>query len=140
MTMFAQRLKQLRKERNETQKDVALLLDITLGGYSTYERGVNVPPYNKIQILADHFGVSIEFLMGQTNFRTNEDRIARNQDIRDVRSILMSLFDDLSSNMTVMTVGGFALTDEDRRSIQPSVETALRITDMIVERKRDGRN
>ena len=65
MLDFKKRLKALRKEKRKTQEDVAKFLKIQRATYSGYERGVIMPPYDKINALAKYFDVTVEYLMGE---------------------------------------------------------------------------
>jgi len=64
--MHAQRLRQLRKERGLTQRNVADGLGIAESSYQLYEY-TNKPGYDKLIALADFFDVSIDYLVGRTD-------------------------------------------------------------------------
>ncbi|MCL2445775.1 MAG: helix-turn-helix domain-containing protein [Oscillospiraceae bacterium] len=65
--MHAQRLRQLRKERNLTQRNVADGLGIAESAYQIYEYANKKPGYDKLIALADYFDVSIDYLVGRTD-------------------------------------------------------------------------
>jgi len=67
MSIFADRIKECRKNINKTQSDVAHALGITESGYQKYELGNNEPKMETLNKLADYFDVSIDYLMGRTN-------------------------------------------------------------------------
>jgi transcriptional regulator with XRE-family HTH domain len=58
------RLKELRKEKKLTQKELAEKINVTKLTISRWERGERVPKSDKAQKLADFFGVSIAHLLG----------------------------------------------------------------------------
>lgn len=58
-------LKELRKEKNILQKDVAKELNIKNTTYSNWEVGVSEPDIQSLKKLADFFGVSIDYLVGR---------------------------------------------------------------------------
>ena len=58
------RIKELRKERNLTQKEIADALKITPQVMSRYERGDHEPDIATLKRLADFFCVSIDYLVG----------------------------------------------------------------------------
>ena len=64
-----ERLKALRKERGETQVEVASAIDIVEQYYQKLEYGTNLPGLEIIWKLADHFGVSVDYLMGSSEER-----------------------------------------------------------------------
>lgn len=58
------RLKELRKERKLTQKELAQELGIPYRTLQSWENGVNQIKPNKAQNLAGYFGVSVGYLLG----------------------------------------------------------------------------
>lgn len=64
-----ERLRALRKERGETQSQVAAAVGIAERHYQRFEGGVNLPNLENAWKLADHFGVSIDYLVGRTDLR-----------------------------------------------------------------------
>lgn len=64
---FSNRLKQLRKEKNLKQSDMAELLELTTRHYQQIEYGkVNIPTLTLI-FLADYFDVSLDYLVGRSD-------------------------------------------------------------------------
>lgn len=63
------RLKELRRERGDTQDYIAGLLHVKRSTYGEYERGKIRPPAEKLFFLAEHYGVSIDYLLGVSDFR-----------------------------------------------------------------------
>ena len=67
---FSVRLKQLRREKNLTQKAMAEMLGKTERHYQDIEAGrINVPALTLIW-LADFFEVSLDYLAGRTDVRS----------------------------------------------------------------------
>ena len=60
-----QRLKELRKEKNLLQKDVASAVNHSITCISDWERGKREPSIDDLIRLADFFGVSIDYLVGR---------------------------------------------------------------------------
>lgn len=67
--IFKERLRALRKERGETQVQVAEAIGIAEQHYQRFEGGVNLPNLENAWKLADHFGVSIDYLVGRSDQR-----------------------------------------------------------------------
>lgn len=67
--MLAVRLKELRREKDVYQKDVAQYLGITTSAYGYYEQGERVPDSETLQKLADYFDCSADYLLGRTDIR-----------------------------------------------------------------------
>ena len=59
------RLKEERKKRKLTQEDVAKILNIGRNSYTKYETGENTPTLISIDKLADHYNLSIDYLIGR---------------------------------------------------------------------------
>lgn len=65
--MLSKRLKELRLEKDILQKDVAKKLNISTSAYGFYEQGKRTPDLTTLELLADYFNVSIDYLLGRTN-------------------------------------------------------------------------
>lgn len=63
-----ERLRNLRKHRSLTQKEIAAFLGVDRTTYVKYERGDSEPGYETIVKLADFFGVSTDFLLGRSDY------------------------------------------------------------------------
>ena len=64
---FSDRLIYLRKEKNITQKQLALDLNLSEVGIQNYEGKRRKPAYDVLVALADYFDVSIDYLVGRTD-------------------------------------------------------------------------
>ena len=66
---FHKRIRELRKERNESQVSVAIAIGITPRQYQRFEAGEQKPGFDNFCALADHFGVTLDYLAGRTDER-----------------------------------------------------------------------
>ncbi|MBP3428837.1 MAG: helix-turn-helix transcriptional regulator [Clostridia bacterium] len=64
--MCFQRIRDMREDADLTQEQVAALLGIRQNVYSRYERGFQTIPLEHLIRLADHYQVSIDYLLGRT--------------------------------------------------------------------------
>lgn len=64
MKVFAERLRDLRREHGMTLKDVALGVDISINTVSRWERKERIPNIENIIALAKFFNVSTDYLCG----------------------------------------------------------------------------
>ncbi len=65
---FGERLKSLREDRDEKQRDIANILFVSPNMISAYELGKHFPKNEKSLIaLAKHFDVSLDYLLGYSN-------------------------------------------------------------------------
>lgn len=65
--ILAERLKQCRKEKGFTQRDVAIYCDITEKTYQNYELMTREPKLEVLLKIADIFHVSLDYLVGRTD-------------------------------------------------------------------------
>ena len=70
------RLKELRKEKKLTQKELAEKTDIPYRTLQRWENGETDIKSDKAQELADFFGVHVPFLLGYSPIRTAEEEIS----------------------------------------------------------------
>ncbi len=61
---FNERLKEIRKQCNMTQKDVYTKLNISPNGYASWEQGRTEPNLNSLCKLSILFGVTTDFMLG----------------------------------------------------------------------------
>ena len=66
---FRERLVSLRKERKETQVQLAKSIGIACRSLQQLEAGDNYPQYTTLISLADNFDVSLDYLTGRTDQR-----------------------------------------------------------------------
>ena len=65
--MFYQRLRDLREDKDLTQKDIASLLHTTQPQYARYETGERELPMHHFITLAKFYKVSLDYLAGLTD-------------------------------------------------------------------------
>ena len=61
------RVRDLREDHDETQKEIASLLNMHLTVYQRYERGERELPLWAAIRLAEHYGVSLDYLVGRSD-------------------------------------------------------------------------
>lgn len=64
--MFSEILKELRKEKNLTQTQLAKELNVSLGAIGNWETGNRTPDVNTLSFIANYFGVTVDYLVGKT--------------------------------------------------------------------------
>lgn len=69
MKIFAERLKNLRKESHRTSKEVAEFLGVSQRAYLYYESATNYPDVAGLIKLADYFEVTTDYLLGRSRGR-----------------------------------------------------------------------
>lgn len=66
--MLGTRLKELREEKKLTQKELAQKLHINPVTYFRYEKDQRVPSLSLIVEFANYFGVTVDYLLGRTDY------------------------------------------------------------------------
>ena len=67
--MNINRLKEIREDKDLLQKDVANVLKMSQVVYSRYETGIRLIPIDKLDILANFYNTSVDYLIGRTDER-----------------------------------------------------------------------
>lgn len=86
------RLRELRGEKGLTLIDVSSFLGLTPQVLSRYERGDREPDLNTLIMLANYYGVSIDYLLGREN---EFGQIITNLDLSEREKTLISQFRQL---------------------------------------------
>ena len=91
------RLKELRKASGESQASIAKTLNITQQAYANYESGKRTPDVKTLAVLARHYGVSVEYILGEEVQDTENTPAPESQDgsdDREIREYLQMIKDD----------------------------------------------
>lgn len=70
---FAQTIKNLRKERGNTQEELAVNLGISVQAVSKWERGDGLPDIMLLPHIASFYDTTVDFLLGCDSIRKQED-------------------------------------------------------------------
>ena len=68
-----QRIRDLREDRDMTQAQVGAALHISQRTYAYYESGQRMIPPSVLSALADLYHVSVDYLLGRTDWREPYD-------------------------------------------------------------------
>ena len=74
---FAENLKQLRKEKQLSQEELAEILDVSRQAVSKWEQGIGYPEVEKLLLLSSKLNVSLDYLMA-TAFTQKPNSEAKN--------------------------------------------------------------
>lgn len=69
MKINLERLKEIRKDNDYNQIEIAKVLGITQVQYSRYETGERLIPITHLIKLAEYYNVSVDYLLGLTDVR-----------------------------------------------------------------------
>lgn len=105
------RLKELRKEKKLTQKELAEKTNIPYRTLQRWENGETDIKSDKAQALADYFGVSVGYLLGYSNNRgaKSDEKLESVYieflgNITSISDIDLEDLKEFSNNMYVMTI------------------------------------
>jgi transcriptional regulator with XRE-family HTH domain len=102
--MFGKRLKELRKKNELTQSDLARIINVSPSTIGMYERENRQPTVETLNHLANHFEVTVDYLLGRTNQRNfNKEKSSTiqiekelsNKELRTLESIINAYLDSL---------------------------------------------
>ena len=61
---YYERIREIRIKNNETQQQLADLLETTQQAYLKYEKGINEMPIRRIIKLCKHYNLSADYILG----------------------------------------------------------------------------
>lgn len=64
---YNERLKELRAKCGETQGQLSAAIGVSIKQIVRFEKGEQKPGFDNLWKLADHFGVTIDYLVGRTD-------------------------------------------------------------------------
>lgn len=67
---YNERIREIREDRSLTQQKIADLLHIGQRTYADYESGKTRIPVDNLMILARYYNVSMDYITGASNIRT----------------------------------------------------------------------
>ena len=102
MTVF-DRIEQLRKTQNLSQGKLEKELGFSNGSISKWRN--STPTYERLQKVADYFGVSVEYLMTGETSEEKKDVTLTRRDERDIEKILDQTREQLLSQEGLMFDG-----------------------------------
>lgn len=125
MDTISIRLKELRKEKDVMQKDVANFLDISSSAYGFYEQGKRTPTSDIVVKLAEYFDVSTDYLLGKTDERNIETKKEN-----DVEKGINTIF-----QKEVVQLCGEPLSPEDRILLEDSIRSTIELAKKMMNKK-----
>lgn len=142
--MFGTILKNLRLEKNITQKDLAKHLGVSDRSVGYYETGQRTPPPDILEKIADYFNVTVDFLLGRTDIRNLnqvESRINRAEltpkekypEVQDVEEAMKIILEQPG-----LMLKGEILSDESKIILANAIQMGLRTAEELEKKKNKG--
>lgn len=101
--MYNERIRELRKEKNITQKMLGEILNVADNTITEWEKGRTEPSISSITALADFFQCSTDFLLGREDYMGNITTI--NQSLQDSEIKLLDYWNKLNRSGQNRAVG-----------------------------------
>lgn len=114
---------------------MAKVLGISRSTYAEYERGKIIPSVGILEAISKYFNISVDYLMGKTNFTTHEERKEAPNDIMDVSKQLNIMLEYLNDDSAALTLDGELLDDDSRELLISSLENSLKMAKTIMKKK-----
>lgn len=116
--MVELQLKKLRKESNLSQAEMAKILNLSTRGYQDMEYGTHQANYDRLAMIADYFGCSIDYLLGhQTNNIIHLDSFTSKE------KVAISLMKELDDDQLTLLLGYLArMTNTSLDEVQRKIE------------------
>jgi transcriptional regulator with XRE-family HTH domain len=112
---FGMRLKELRKQKSWTQKELANQIDIRFAQLNKYECGMHIPPIEKLVQLGDVLGVTLDYLiMG------NRDQIQTLHNMRLIERLQeLECFDSGDQEAIITMIGAMIVKRRVEGAVAP---------------------
>ena len=123
---------QLCKQHGVTPYKVSKETGVSQPTLSEWKKGTYTPKQDKLQKIADYFGVTLDYLMGNTHAdeqtppETQKAPTLNKKDERDIAKTLGQLKETLENEEGLMFDGN-PMTDEDKQSILAAMEVGLQM-------------
>ena len=121
-----------------TAYKVAKETGVSQSTLSDWKRGVSTPKHDKLQKIAEYFGVTVDYLMTgkEPTHPDNSKQITLTQkDERDIAKRLEQALADLENQADALMFSGEPLDDETKEALKVSLENSIRIAKISAKRK-----
>ncbi|WP_239256641.1 helix-turn-helix domain-containing protein [Listeria ilorinensis] len=121
--MFALRIKELRKESNKTQEQMAKILGVAKTTYASYEQGKRTPDTDLQNKIASYFDVTLDYLHGRSEQKNLTADGFTSKEEKDMKKRLENMRADLI-NEGGLLFDGEPMSEEALQSIIEAMEFA----------------
>lgn len=132
--IFSKNLRHYLTINNKTQSDLISDLALSSSTVSNWCTGQKMPRMNKVQMLADYFGIEKSDLIEDKSVENNLPELTR-KDERDIAKDLSATLADLETSQTGLMFDGEPLDDETRELLKISLENSMRLGKQIAKQK-----
>lgn len=137
MDTLGARLKKLREQNGFTLEYVASKVGTTKVSISRYEKNEREPKGEMLNLLANFFNVTVDYLLGRTDIPTPDTNslTLNKKDERDIEKALSSTLEQLENVQEGLMFDGEILDDETRELLIASLERSMRLAKKIAKDK-----
>lgn len=128
--IFSKNLNDYMYKNHKTQTDLINDLHLNKSTVSTWINGIKIPRMNKIELLANYFGITKADLVEEHN----DNEQFSSKDELDIAKRLEATLNDLESNEALM-FSGEPLDDATKELLRLSLENSLRIAKVNAKEK-----
>lgn len=107
------------------------MFGMTRANVSAYEKGKSIPPYDKVVVLAHHFGVSVDYLLGQTDKRNAPEDETSEQETIDVMQSLRTLKADVKDKSKKVYLNGKRISLTERQDVCEIIDSIIKIVEKM---------
>lgn len=130
---FKDVLKQMRKSRGMTQKDLAIKIGVSQNAISMYETGHREPDMKMLAALGEALEVDMNALLG-SEAKSPANAPLNSRDQRDIGKKMRSMLELFDSEEALM-FDGEPLDDETRELLKESYRSQLELTKRLAKAK-----
>ena len=135
-----ERLEMLLKEKGITAYRLAQDTGVSTATLTSWKQGKYIPKPEKLQKIADYFGVTLDYLYGKSDSKTASTQeenapLLSQKDERDIAKRLEATLADLENSQEALMFSGDPLDDQTRELLKASLENSIRIAKINAKQK-----
>lgn len=135
--MFGMKVKQLRKDNDMTQSDLANTLKCSLSKVAMWETEKRDPTKDDLILLSNVFNVSTDYLLGRTdekNNNTKSNKIDINKNEKDVEELLEETMSQILGQDGLM-LNGEIVDDNDLMLLRNALKNGIEYVKSMKSKK-----
>lgn len=119
MSIIGDRIRELRRNSDMNQAELAKILDVKTSTISGYESGYRNPDIEKFKLLADFFNVSYDYLLGESDSLKRENiDIAKRTGLSDEAIATLTSLKEVSETPLDESDANYPIDFSDRRDLR----------------------
>ncbi|MEA5136440.1 MAG: helix-turn-helix transcriptional regulator [Candidatus Fimivivens sp.] len=102
---------------------------------SEWKRGNSMPKIDKMQKLAEYFGVSVDYLLGKEEQKEKEPDLT-DEDRRDIAKMLDGMVNQLGNHNVALMFDGEPVDEETKELLKISLENQFRLAKKLMQKRK----